>query len=119
MWWYIFNNVLIGTLIGVSTWAIQKSNYSVSTFVSKGVYQVKYLHNNTEYIILLPVKRGPKKIFKITDKNGTNVSSKIVPFLGPNEDFHANTLFKSTLDDEYIFHTIAGEKLHAFDFNTF
>jgi hypothetical protein len=56
--------------------------------VSKKLYTLTYFHNNNSYTIMLPILRGPSKIFKIENEIYEDVTDKIKPYLGPNEDCH-------------------------------
>ncbi len=56
--------------------------------VSSTLYSLQYEHCGKSYRILLPIKRGPKKILSVTDENDKDVTDAVRVFLGPNEDFH-------------------------------
>ena len=52
------------------------------------VYEVSFYYNCSLYKIPLVIKRGPKMIPSIQDKNGHDITEKIMPYLGPNLDFY-------------------------------
>ena len=54
--------------------------------------QIKYLYKGKPYYIFSQVPRGPlsreKKLISIKNGDGKDVTKYIVPFLGPNNDWH-------------------------------
>lgn len=57
--------------------------------IGRNTIQV-YRCGEKEYKILTKVKRGPNKlnVVKIEDVFGDNITQKIQPYMGPNEDWH-------------------------------
>ena len=63
--------------------------------VGKHKYKLEYRHNGRVYSILLPILRGPSRIYSIRGVNADdpiepNLIDKVAPYLGPNFDFHNN-----------------------------
>jgi hypothetical protein len=56
-----------------------------------GISEVEYNYNGTKYAFLTTVRRGPRKVIKVTDENGDDITSYIAKYMGPGEDFHAFT----------------------------
>jgi len=52
---------------------------------------LSYVLNGRLYRLVLPIRRGPSPVLLITDENGDDVTDQILPFLGPNEDWHGQT----------------------------
>lgn len=72
-------------------------------------YCVDYDYMNQHYQILLPCKKGPKKILKVTSGE-LDVSEKILPLLGPHENFHGLTVTPHVLGfDKLEFHHLYGD----------
>jgi len=72
---------------------------------------IEYAINDKKYRFITGLKRGPLSIVMVKSE-GTEVTEKILPYLGPNEDFHnirytPEYLGYSSLD----FYTISGEIL--------
>ena len=57
---------------------------------SKNKYEIEYTINGKNYKIRSNFKKGPCPILKITDQNDIDITHDIMPFLGPNYDWHYN-----------------------------
>lgn len=66
---------------------LQWSNRSVKK-VDKNTITISYVFNGRLYTFVSSVKRGPKKIVAVVDHDNLDVTTDVLPFLGPNEDFH-------------------------------
>lgn len=62
---------------------------------NKKYYDISYFFKNTPYIIRFYHKKGPRPIFriKITTDNHIDVTDKIIPFLGPDLNWHNQIYF--------------------------
>ena len=56
--------------------------------IGKNKYELKYVINGKLYKKIIIPERGPLPIICITDENGRDVTDKIIPYIGPNHDFH-------------------------------
>jgi hypothetical protein len=65
--------------------------------------------SDVDYKIYKKLYRGPKKVIKITDERGNDITTQLLPYLGPREDFHMreytpnffhHDLIKITLTDD-------------------
>jgi Family of unknown function (DUF5772) len=53
---------------------------------------INYYHKGQIYSIFVPIQRKPKTILSVLDENGNCVFDKVKKFIGPNEDFHGQTV---------------------------
>lgn len=56
--------------------------------IGKNLYEIEYTINCKPYRFLVKYKTGPSKYKKFLQSSGQDVSDRIFPFLGPNDDFH-------------------------------
>jgi len=51
-------------------------------------YLVTYIIKGQTYKMVITPLRGPKKVLMVSDENSEDVSNMIIPYLGPEENFH-------------------------------
>jgi hypothetical protein len=51
-------------------------------------YEVSYIINGRLYKMIVKPVRGPAPILLAVDENQEDITSKLVPYLGPQRDFH-------------------------------
>jgi hypothetical protein len=51
-------------------------------------WELHYYHNNQKYIIPLTIHPKPNKFAEIVNFEGDDISTKILPYMGPNFNFH-------------------------------
>lgn len=56
--------------------------------IDKKKVAIYYVLNGRLYAIVIKDHRGPPVVDKVLDKDGNDVSSTVLPYLGPNHDFH-------------------------------
>jgi hypothetical protein len=56
--------------------------------LDKNKYLVSYTINNKTYKLTVNIKNGPKRISRILGHDGHDITSDILPYLGPEENFH-------------------------------
>ncbi len=78
--------------------------------LDKNTYEITYSVNGKIYKMIVKPSRGPNIISKIVDQNNIDVTKEILPYLGPNNNWH-NTNF--TVDffhcEKLIFEMNSGE----------
>lgn len=84
----------------------QKYNINVVK-KNKNNYEINYSIDSKAYCIRVKKKSGPSSIIMATDEKVTNnettdVTDKIVSYLGPNEDFHGYQTKPSDLNFEKL-----------------
>ncbi len=77
---------------------------------AKGIYELTYTYRGHEYKIILPIVNGPQKIYYVTDQYGNDCTSYIMPYLGPNQNFHGMKSV-SHIASNMIFYTQDGRQL--------
>jgi hypothetical protein len=66
---------------------IQYLNTSVVK-ITKGRYIISYVVNGKMYKMVVKPLRGPSPILQIINDNMEDVTEDIIPYLGPDNDFH-------------------------------
>ena len=59
--------------------------------VKKHVYDIEYMIHFNRYRIRVNYKHGPPPFDTFLTKDGTDITSDILPYMGPNQDFHGIT----------------------------
>lgn len=79
---------------------------------------VTYYEGDRKFIIRFPRKRGAGNIVCVTDSSGKNITSDIIKYAGPCENFHGIETTPGLLGyEEITIETIYGDKL-TFDKNS-
>jgi hypothetical protein len=68
---------------------IQYMNNSVVK-LNRKTFELTYTITGKTYKILITPDRGPDLILQISDQNYNDVSDKIIPYIGPNYNWHNN-----------------------------
>jgi hypothetical protein len=63
--------------------------------IDKNKYIVRYVINGKIYKMLVIPNRGPCSIVDIRDGEDNIVSDEIIPYFGPNSDWHGNKYYPS------------------------
>lgn len=50
---------------------------------------VSYTVNNHIYRMVVRTRKGPSVLEKVEDENGVDITSDVLPYYGPNNDWHA------------------------------
>jgi hypothetical protein len=58
--------------------------------VSNNVYEVAYYIRDVRYKFMVHVRRGPNPVIQVYDGESRDVTDSILPYLGPNHDFHVD-----------------------------
>lgn len=86
-------------------------------FISRNKIEITYVVNGKTYKLIQTVQRGPNPILKIRDGD-KDVTDKVIPYIGPQGDFHGSELTPNHLDcKELVFEYDFGE-MKSFDENT-
>lgn len=89
---------------------IQYMNNSIIK-VGKNKYELTYIINGKMYKILVKPARGPVPILCVTDKNNNDITEKIIPYLGPNNDWHNEKYYPDFFNEEVLtFELLNGDK---------
>lgn len=80
---------------------IQYMNNSVIK-IDKNKYELSYIINGKLYKMVVSPSRGPIPILCITNKNDNDITEKIIPYLGPNNDWHNKTFYPNFFNEELL-----------------
>lgn len=56
--------------------------------IGKNLFEINYELHNKQYKMIVRNKRGPCPISQITNENGIDITDHILPYMGPNYDWH-------------------------------
>ena len=79
----------------------QKLNQTV-LLEGNGKYEIQYLLHDKVYKIKTRKKRGPKRIVRVEDEQGNDITEKFFSYLGPNHDFHGTPMSPRELCHEVV-----------------
>lgn len=57
--------------------------------LDKNTYELQYIINGKLYKMIIIPKKGPSPIIQIRDDNDTDVTEEILPYYGPNYNWHS------------------------------
>ena len=66
---------------------LQYINNSVKP-LGNNTYEISYTLNNKIYKFIVKQKKGPHPVSKITGLDNQDITNEIIPFIGPNHDWH-------------------------------
>ena len=58
--------------------------------IGYNTYMVKYLIAGKMYKMIIKPKRGPAPVLQVIDDLGFDVTNEVLPYMGPNFDWHHN-----------------------------
>lgn len=58
----------------------------------KGQYELRYILNDRLYKIKIRAHRGPRTVVTVEDGWGVDVTDMVIPYMGPNEDYHGQRI---------------------------
>ena len=99
-------------MIAKSFWisTLQYLNNSIVQ-IDKKTYEVTYVIRGKTYKMLVKPIRGPRKVLLVSDEKQEDVSYKIFPYLGPEENFHNKKFTPKFFEkEELIFELFSGEE---------
>jgi hypothetical protein len=70
---------------------LQVINNSVEK-LDKGKYRVNYVVDGKLYKMVVKSRRGPPSVLLVCDDQGEDVNTLVIPYLGPEENFHGSKL---------------------------
>jgi hypothetical protein len=80
-------------MIGIALWIsfLQYINTSVKK-LDRNIYEMRYVVNGRLYKMVVIPKRGPTPVLQISNDEDIDVTSQILPYMGPQYDWHNNKL---------------------------
>lgn len=58
--------------------------------LDKNTYEISYVLNGKLYKMIVKPSLGPSKILLISDEHNNDITTEILPYLGPQYNFHGN-----------------------------
>jgi len=90
---------------------IQKFSKNLNK-IKKNTYELTYSVNGKIFKYRFKIEKGPSKILQIIDNNNNDVTSEIIPYSGPMNDFHmTNYTPKDFNQIELTFNLFNGKEL--------
>jgi len=83
---------------------IQLIQYLNSTVrvIDKNTFEVTYVISSKSYKLLVNPYRGPDLILQISDDSGVDVTDRVLPYMGPNYDWHKQPLDPTFFDSAFL-----------------
>lgn len=79
--------------------------------IDKKTYEVTYVIRGKTYKMIIKHRRGPRKVLLVSDEKQEDVSYKIFPYLGPEDNFHNKKFTPKFFEkEELIFELSNGEE---------
>jgi hypothetical protein len=89
----------------------QTLNQSVRK-IGKNKFEVTYILNEQEYKFIIEGRRGPKNILAVRDENDNDVTEKMMPYLGPKQNWHGRKFTPNNFGHERLtFELVGGQQL--------
>jgi hypothetical protein len=89
------------------------------TKVGKNKYELKYVINGKLYKKIITPERGPLPVIFITNETNEDVTEQILPYIGPNNDFHNEKFYPSFFGyKKLIFEMLNGESRVFYNLET-
>ena len=73
---------------------LQKLNSTIKK-IDNNTFEISYVVNFKLYKFIVKPRRGPSPILQVINDNKQDVTTDVLPFLGPNYDWHGNKLDSS------------------------
>ena len=92
----------------------QRLNKSVKR-IGKNQYEISYSIQGKVYKIRSKILRGPSQILQIIDENSDDITHQIVPYIGPNYDFHKSVYTPSDFSKKQLIFNLSSGQTKIFN----
>ena len=75
---------------------------STVRIIDKNTFEVTYVISSKSYKLLVNPYRGPDLILQISDDSGVDVTDRVLPYMGPNYDWHKQPLDPMFFDSAFL-----------------
>ena len=82
--------------------------------IDKNTYEITYKVNGRIYKMIVKPNRGPGIVDKIFNENNEDITEKIVPYLGPNNNWHNNIFYVDFFDYEKLTFEVCNGEIKEF-----
>lgn len=91
--------------------------YMNSTIIRVGpnTYEVVYVINGRMYKMIVKPQRGPPPVLQISNENQEDVTEKVLPYMGPNYNWHGNIFTPKFFDCETLTFELSDGTEHTYD----
>lgn len=79
-----------------------KKYFSNVRYIDHGLHEITYHIGGNEYKMIVHTQQDPSNLLMVTDGMGQDVTNKVVPYLGPNEDWHHSLFTPCALNFEQL-----------------
>lgn len=76
--------------------------YRTVVHLHKNHYEIQYALHDRVYRIRTQVRRGPSPIVRVLDHKDMDITDEVRSYLGPNEDFHGQSLCPQDMGYERV-----------------
>lgn len=76
--------------------------YRTVVHLRKNHYEIQYILHDRVYRIHTQVRRGPSSIVRVLDHQDKDITEEIRSYMGPNEDFHGQSICPQDMGYEYV-----------------
>lgn len=84
---------------------------SRTKLVNKNTYEINYALNDRKYKMHIYPITGPSMIMKIINENGDDITNIVLPYMGPEQNWHGKNFSPSFFDCKVLtFERFDGEK---------
>jgi hypothetical protein len=80
---------------------LQKLNSTIKK-IDNNTFEITYVVNFKLYKILVKPRRGPNPILQVINDDKQDVTVDVLPYLGPNYDWHGNKLDSSFFNSKVL-----------------
>jgi len=92
---------------------LQWSNNSIEVLNKKNI-SISYVLNGKLYKLLVKAKKGPNLVLLVTDENNEDVTDLVLPYLGPNNDWHHNFFKPCFWDKKFLCFELSCGEMKSF-----
>jgi len=100
------NNIVIWTSLCIVMRAmymclLQQVNKTIKK-IGKNKYEISYTINGKIYKNIVCVSKGPSKILQVCNDKQEDITSHVLPYIGPGYDCHGNKIVSSFFNSESL-----------------
>jgi hypothetical protein len=92
MEWWKKKVVVLKVLMKYIYLKLLQKMYITVCHLHKNNYEIQYVLHDKIYKFRTKVKRGPSRLFMILDHEANDVTDEVRSYMGPNEDFHGQSV---------------------------
>lgn len=102
MEWWKRQYVLCKMIVKYGYLLLLQKLYQTVRPISRHTYEISYVLHDKTYRFRTKVQRGPSRVVQVTDETGDDITEEIRSYMGPNEDFHGQSIRTCDIGCELI-----------------